>query len=352
MANLMVKKKYPVRFILFLCTLIFINAGCHEIDKNRGGGSQFSIEDTDNVSRIILQSNGNELMLATDESGNWYVNEMHEADEVAILNLLSVLRNAAIKQPVPLSGKDQMNELIDSMGITVKVYSDTYRLRLPGGYRLFPRKKMTIGLIVGPESPDGESTIMRQLNSSEPYEVHIPGGSGTLRSRFTPDESFWRNPVIINLQANEIKYVETIVPDNEDESFKIISNNDKGILVLDLHGEEIADTLLNHDRLISYIRSFYGLFYESLLDDDELADIRQVMMSDPFMVITIADKAGNKVTISCHYLDISHSNTLLPVNSPYDPNRFVLQLDHQGYAIAQFLVFNRIQRPLSYFLIR
>lgn len=352
MANLEAMKMVQIRIVLHVCTILLLHTACHDIDRNRrGAGPRFSIENTDAVSGIILQSSNNKVILNKEETGAWIVNEMYEADEVAIEDLLSVLRNAAIRQPVQLSQKDQTNELIDSMGIIVKVYSDEYRLKLPGGFKLFPHKKMSISYHVGPESANGESTIMRPMHSSEPYEIHIPGGSASLRSRFTPDESFWRNPVIIDLQADEIQTIETIVFANRDESFRL-SNKHDGFRVFDAHGNEIEDSLLHHGRLISYIRSFYGLFYESLLDEEELADIRHLIMDEPFMTISVTDQAGNKVSITCYHIDVSHAETLLPVYQPYDPNRFVLQMDHQDFAIAQFLVFNRIQRPLSYFLIR
>ena len=310
---------------------------------------RFSMDEVSAVSDISLQKNDGVVNLRKRENGFWIVNEQYHADRVAIDELLSFLRNAAVRRPVPVALKEQIGREIDSLGTQVEVYKRTYWINLPGGLGLIPRKKRIHGFIAGNDSPDGESVYMRLHRSSDPYEIYIPGTTAPLGRRFTAKENKWRDPVVMNLSPGQLKTVEVVSDHSPDESFLLQRDAAGGIRLFRHDGREIPPERINQHRLTNYLRMFTSLFYETLLSDEELSELDKWLFRDPFMGIKVTDTSGHEQLLRCYYLDVGHAETLLPVYAKVDPNRFVLQLDENEYAMALFLVFNRIIRPLSFF---
>lgn len=315
-----------------------------------GGVESFSIEETERITSITIAANGEEVLLLAGDNGNWMVEGHGEADQVAISSLMSFLRNAGIRRPIPLSEMNQANAFIDARGVRVDVFVHDYWIKLPGGHGLIPRKKNALAFLVGAERDDGLATVMRLAGSDQAYEVNIAGGSGQLRSRFRHEHTLWRNPVVVSLLADELEKVQVLVNGTVNESFVLDRDENRGFRIADFKGTLIDMQRVDQRRLTLFARSFYGLFYEKLLGEEDLRGLDALMDDIPFMTVMVEGKDMEKIRLDCFYLDVSHADTALPVFGNYDPNRFVLLVDNQHYAIAQFLVFNRILRPLSFFL--
>ena len=317
---------------------------------SHGTVDRFSIDEVEHVLKIRLQDDDQSLDLIRQENGRWLLNNQYPADVVAVNNLLSVLRNAVVKRPVPAIQKEEVTNLLDTHGYKVEVFKQSHWINLPGVIKMIPRKKRIHGFFIA--SFEGETTsYARLLRSNDPYEIHIPGSDANISRRFVPDVNFWKDPVVISLQPKQIKRVEVHNLSDQARSFVLNVDGNDLVVLQQSDGRVVEQELINMRKMDLFLRSFIGLFYEKLLSDYQVKEYHDYMSDQPFMQIRVYDRSDNQTTLAFYRLDVSHSETLLPIFSAYDPNRFILLVNGETYALAQYLVFNRIMRSLSYFKI-
>lgn len=337
--------------LIGLATLVIIFVIISRGTDTRGTVDRFSMDDVEVVSKIMLQGNGQKLILTRQqESGAWLLNNQYPADGVAANNLLSVLRNAVVKRPVSTMKSKEINNLIDNHGVRVEVFRQSYWINLPGVIEMIPRKKRMHGFYIVSPSEDETTTYARLLRSEDPYEIHIPGSGSVLSKRFVPDILLWKDPVVLSLRPSQIKQVRVHDKLVEAESFELTTGDHGVVHMKRIDGEAIEQELINKRKMDLFLRSFFGLFYEKLLTDKEIIQYQLLMSGQPFLQIEVVDTSDNQTTLAFFRIDVSHANTLLPIYSDFDPNRFILLVNGNTYALAQYLVFNRIMRPLGYFL--
>ncbi|MBW6498486.1 MAG: DUF4340 domain-containing protein [Bacteroidales bacterium] len=347
----MTKKSY----LLLLTALVLGAAGLYfSLTGNQGSlhdrDRNFRLPQDADVVRLEMQKkNGESLLLAKDAEGIWHVNQAFRANESAVRELLGTLRHLNVRQPVSLAEQEQVNQALDQQGVLVEVYARTHWIRLPGDIRLIPRTKRVKRLLAGEDTPDGESTIMRLYRSEMPFAVHVPGVQGGFADLFNPNESLWRDPVVVDLQARQIRRIEVRFTENEEESFVIDNQSETPLL---LHGGQAVDiSLIDGTRLARYLEGFTELHYEKLMTGADNSLRMQEMFSPLFLEIVVQDQQERVTTLRFFRRKASEEELRgLAAGTNADPNRFFLQVNEGEFARAQYFVFNRIMRPLSYFL--
>lgn len=310
----------------------------------------FRLQEDAEVVRVEMQrKSGEKLLLEKDTDGNWQVNNAFRANESAVRELLGTLRHLNVRLPVSLAEQQQVNNALENDGVMVEIFARSYWIKLPGDIRLIPRTKRVKRLLAGEDTPDNESTLMRLYRSRMPFAVHVPGVQGGLSDLFTLSESIWRDPVVLNLQAGQIKRVEVNFPEMENESF-VIDNQGLQPLLLE-NGHAIELSMAGQTRLLRYLEAFTELHYEKLMTGPDDVLRQQQMVSPHFLEISINDHLGRVTTLRFfrRKADEAELRTLAATTTA-DPNRFYLQVNEGEFARAQYFVFNRIMRPLSYFL--
>ncbi len=316
----------------------------HERDRN------FRLPQAAEVVQVEMQKkNGESLLLAKDAEGIWHVNHAFRANESAVRELLGTLRHLNVRLPVSLAEQEQVNHALEQDGVLVEVFVRTHWIKLPGELRLIPRTKRVKRLLAGEDTPDGESTIMRLYRSEMPFAVHVPGVQGGFAGLFSLNESLWRDPVVLDLEPRQISRVEVRFTGNEEESYLINNQGEQPVL---LHGGQAMDrSLIDGAKLARYLEAFTELHYEKLLTgaDDSLRN--HEMISPVFLEIEVQDQQDRLTTLRFFRRKASEEELrTLAAGSTIDPNRFFLQVNEGEFARAQYFVFNRIMRPLSYFL--
>jgi hypothetical protein len=302
------------------------------------------------VVRIEMKKkSGQHLILEKDAEGVWHVNQAFRANESAVRELLGALRHLNVRLPVSLAEQEQVNQALEEKGVLVEIFVRNHWIRLPGGKGLISRTKRAKRLLAGEDTPDGESTIMRLYRSEMPFAVHVPGVQGGLSGLFSLSENLWRDPVVLDLQARQIRRIEVRFTENEKESYVIENQSQQPVL---FHGGQAVDiSLIDGTRLARYLEGFTELHYEKLMTgaDDSLR--MQEMFSPLFLEIVVQDQQERVTTLRFFRRKASEEELRgLAAGTNADPNRFFLQVNEGEFARAQYFVFNRIMRPLSYFL--
>lgn len=298
----------------------------------------------------ILAPDGRSLVLGTDDYGRWMVNNQFFANEVALEDLKNILRNMRVRQPVPISQQDSVNLALDNNGLDVSVYVKAHRITI-GPFQAFAYNKKLLNYKVGADTPDGESTYMRKENSSMPFMIHVPGIPRGLSSVFDVRENLWRDPVVIDLNYERILAVELIWSGLPVQSFYLKSDPlVQGFDFYQTASQESpialeADTL----KVLRYLSAFEGVHYEMLLDENQRQEAENLMQEQPFVQLYVYDSTGRRTHLEAFRRHLPEGSATVGVTGDVDPNRFYLRVNGADLALAQYFVFNRIFRPLSFF---
>ncbi len=320
------------------------NSTFKDADRN------FALDSKHDVTRIELKGvEGDTVVLYTDEQGNWRLNNALYANEAAVMELRSVLERLTIRQPVSIAQSNRVEAMFAEHGVLVDVYIRTHRIRF-GGIRLFPYECNTLSFIVGKDTPDDQSTYMRKTISQQAFKVGVPAYGNGVSVVFDPRPLEWRDPVVFNIIRENIESVSVKVFDAPEQSFVLRPSQEMGFNFyrFDQPSEQIAfdaDTA----RVIRFLSSFSDIYYERLPDQEGEIIRKELMVEQPFMEISVQSKDGILTKIQT-YARRAPDDILLPASGiDQDPNRFYIQMENGEYALAQYYVFNRILRPLSFF---
>lgn len=320
-------------------------------DKTPGHSDRnFSIDADANIGRIeMLDKDQIMLTLEKRPEETWWVNHSFRANEVAVRELIATLRHLTVRLPVPLALKDSINHELENEGTRVDVFEKTHWINISPKIRLFPRLKLAKTFWVGANTPDAQSTYMRLTGSDMPFAVHVPGIEGGIGELFSASEYLWRDPVVVNLTTSQIKLVEIEFNEMGQEVFLI--DNSGPDLVLIQGGQSVDPAKVDYTRLQRFLESFTELHYERLFAQSEDSLRLAETILPHFLEIKITDTQGHETKLQFYRRKAgAETNSGLATTGTADPNRFFLQVNDGGFALAQYFVFNRIMRPISHFL--
>ncbi len=351
------KRKYTIRgSLLTIAAIISIMLALLAVFINRKttfspAQHVFAITAHNKISQVVITDQSNTLSITKNTAGAWMLNNTLSADDVLVQDLIGVFRQLTVRNPVPLNIQSAVNEQLDKHGIRVDMYEDTYWINLSKFFRFFPRNKRFRSIIVGDLTPDGKSNYMRMAGADLPFEVFIPGYTGNLLPVFSAKPEDWLDPVVVDLAYNQIKRIELTVTGQTHESFVLQNDMMLGYRLINFAGMQIEEEKLNNVAIELFLSSFEGLFYEELVEEDHAQMKDQTMFEQPFMEMVISGTKGDPIHLLFYQRKLAaNTGLLLPESIDADPNRFFIVVDGKYTAIAQYLIFNRVLRPLSYFL--
>ena len=325
---------------------------------------------------------GMQVSIEKDEEGRWFLNGEFRANELAVRDMLSALRNLEVRRPVPVAEMEAVTGQLDETGTGVEVFGKGHWIPLPGDRGLFPRQRKLRHFVIGEDSHDGGGSFLRLRGENDPLEAYVPGAGGGLKKVFTPQEHIWRDPVVLDLEPSEIIRVRAVfsafsgfsafsageeglaseqaapgeshASDYSGEEGFVLEQSDPGVYHLFDHfdhtGAEIDISRLRSERLHRYLNAFSGLYYERLLPgtaDDPPGDM---WSENPAARIYVTDHTGLETGLYFFRRQTPDDGSLLSEYRDYDPNRFYLQVNRGDFALAQYYVFHPIKRTLSFFL--
>lgn len=312
----------------------------------------FSVSSEREVVQITMENRdgSDKVVIEKDAQGRWRLNETLFANDLAVRDLIHTISRLRVRQPVSIANREQVEALLLSEGVEVAVAVSSHRIIL-GNVQLFPYKNTVLSMIVGPDTPDGEATYMRKTSSQQAFKVQRTGIETSVSSVFTPGERVWRNPVVFDFKPHEIETIKVTLPNNPQESFHLKPSGDDQFVFHPIGGDPESAGAFAADtaRVLRFLGSFGDIYYESLLDEAGEALRKELMLDEPMMVVKVTPYDGQPVSIKAYERRPDVDDTAIITRAGKDPNRFYIQLDNGDFALAQFYVFNRILRPLSFF---
>ncbi len=314
--------------------------------------SDFAIDDTSNVTKIFMaDKNNNTLKLTRIKPGKWVVDDKYPGQKSTINMLLTTMLELEVKEPVALTARNTIIKQLAVNSVKVEIYQWKFRINIFGKIKLFPREQLTKVYYIGGATQSNRGTYMLMENSSEPFVTYLPGLRGFVSPRYMPIEKYWRDYNIFRKSFHEIASVKVEFPSNPELSYLVKNNHDKElsfISLIDNLGIPNYDTL----RVMNFLTSFLKIDFEALINDMDKHRKDSILSSPPFHILTLLDTNGVSTTIKTYHKAAYPDAVDEKGRSiPYDLDRlYALVNNGQDFTLIQFLVFDKILRPKTYFL--
>lgn len=311
----------------------------------------FAVNDTASITRIFLvDKREHQVVLHRQSEGYWLVNGRHKVSKPIIDMFLRTLASLQVKEPVPIAQQPKIVSLLAANAKKVEIYQNLPRIKLFGhawGYR----EKLSKIYYVGDATPDLTGTYMLMEGASTPFIIEIPGLRGFVAPRFSVIEADWRDHTIFNYRLSKIRKVSLEIPEFPQESYKVVNKGQQGLELIQLITNQPVhrfDTL----RLLAFMNSFNNIKFESLLNDVRGVNVDSIRQQQPFHIIQVTLADGKQITVRTFHKKAEteiYGDDGKPL--PWDPDRMYAELNEgNDFVLVQFFTFDKITRPLSWFL--
>jgi hypothetical protein len=347
----MMKKNYIFLFLIVLLGAIALYFITRPTDNTFSKSlHDFTIEDTASVTKIfIANKRDNTVLLERLNPGEWRLNGDFKASKASIDLVLKTLNQLTVREPVPAAAHDNIIKRLAATATKVEIYQRLPRIIL-FGKSFFVRETLSRVFYVGDATKDNLGTYMLRDGAEIPFIVYMPGLRGFVSTRFTAFEDDWRDHTIFNHQMSEIASVSIEFPDQQQQSFKINQTEGK----FELIATEKNLRVDNYDTLalMSYLNSFGKIRFEALLNYMDSTFIDSVKHSLPAHIITLRGINGNEIKVKTYRKSGNEGQSDYDGNPlPYDMDRMFATIhDDKDFVLVQFFTFDRILRPLVFFL--
>ncbi len=342
--------------IIFIVTLLLLIVALFLVFNNRdetyrGRLKDFAVKDTASITKVFLaDKNNHTLLLERKADGSWLLNEKYKARSSGVNLLFETFKNLATRYPVPNKAHNSVISQLAARSVKVEIYQNVYRINLFNRIRLFQHVKLTKTYFVGGPTPDNQGTFMLMEGSEIPFVVQLLGFRGFVGPRYSTMEQDWRDHTVFRARLSDIKSVIMEMPLDPENSFRV--DKDENNLTLEkLSPKQIVpsfDTL----KLLNFLTSFADLRYESLLNDIDSTRKDSISHSIPKNILTVIDTKGDSTTIvTFNKPNDSKAFDMEGNLYIYDKDRlYALVNDKRDFVLIQYFVFDKVLKPLSYFL--
>lgn len=337
-----------VAILVLLAALFVVLPG---LNLQQPGERDFRVDRDEEMVRVELSRPGEEpVVLEKTAEGQWLVDNSYHANEQAVRELLSAFMNLEVRRPVPSGQRSQVTDKLKEKGVHMEVFARRYWINLPGSAGFIPRQQRIRHYIALPQYSDDHGTIMRLSHADMPYEVHLSGMPADMSELLVLHTHVWRDPYVAALTPGEITEVQATVHADEKESYHWYLSAGEDLSLLDHDGELISFDKIDEEKLAPYFHQFQRLHYERLLPGSNEEKPADLLSQKPFYTLIIDDVYDHRTKLGFYKRSAPDDGTLRPGDRPYDTNRFYLRVNDGDYALAQYVVFQPVMRPLSWFI--
>lgn len=314
---------FTVIIILLLTVLITRRYGGFSVKSD-----DFAVNRIDRVTSVILEKDGEQLVLQKKESG-WVVNNLYEARPYAIQRLLETLSRISIKSTVPESLFQKEWEKNSGPVIRVQV-----RER-PGGNKSF---------LVYPVQSNPYGNYFKKREKGTPYIINIPGYSGNVGSLFVINENFWLPNIVYSFQPSQIKMIEMLNFEDESKSFVIHQDTIGSLKILPIPDKEPMENI-DTSQVYRYLSYFTSLKFERWVIESDSVDFNSVLSIQPMHRLSITDRSGNTIRLSTYPIYRESGN-----GSDIDLNRIYVRINEENeLVIIKYVDIDPVLKDRSYF---
>ncbi|TVR87616.1 MAG: DUF4340 domain-containing protein [Saprospirales bacterium] len=334
------------RTILYIIVLLALLGLTYHFagQESRGGSSidtsdrEFAIKDTDQIGKIFIANRNDEPVLLNRRGSDWYVNDRYLASKTSMEELMRIIRDLEVRFIPPRASYTNIVQTIASLGIKVEIY-DT-------------RDNLMKSYYIGGVTNDEKGTHFLMEGSEQPYVMHIPYWSGSLRARFDLRADHFRDRAIFNERIRDIEKIEVKYPFQQDESFVIEREGETSWGVRPLDPDMPRITRTRHPGLVeSYLRNYRRVGVEGFENQHPQKD--SILSSDPFAKISLTRNNGDVVSYTLY----QRFPELIPgpfAAAEFDATEFQLRFyvhsaQRDDFMLAQYFVLRDILWGYSWF---
>lgn len=326
--------------IIYLLILAVLGVGVWYVlfrnDNNVFGASEagFTIPDTGSIGKIYLaRTDGTSVTIERVGEG-WKVNKEYDVLKSTLKSLMTAMAKQVADYPVPESEHNQVIKNIAGTGIKVEVYNRD-------------GKKMRV-YYVGNEVHNFLGTYMLMEGAKRPYVVNIPGFDGYLTPRYTTELKDWRDRMVFDFTADQIRSV-TIKYDESPLNNFTLSQDDNGKITVKLDSNLTNLKELNEERAAKYLTFFNNINVVGYVNGAMGMD--SIIRSVPRRcTVDVLAKNGTlkHIDVYWHILDRRSKNLMTPMKefrNEFDSDRFYAIMNNgKDTAVIQRFVFDKIFR--------
>lgn len=242
---------------------------------------QFAYTEVDNIHRIyIADRTGHTTNLTRGGVSGWLV-EGQPANENIMKNLLATVARLEVQSLPAYKAIPNMIESIASHGILVQLF-DEEGTKLRGYY-------------IGGATNDNTGNYAIKEGSENPYIVHLPGFTGSVRARINHWDDEWRDKVYWRIDPEQVELFSIEYPRQRNKSFVLErKGNDFQLRPFYETGQQIRMVPFQgiEGTLAKYER-YYVNNYENR-DTESIAEAKEQL---PFARITLKEKGKDAQTM-------------------------------------------------------
>jgi hypothetical protein len=304
---------------------------------------------SEDIVKISLTSaDGKHVTLEKTSPDEWLLNDSLLADAIAVNALLSRLRRAEVRMPVPEEDRQDVKNKLSDEGVRLELYGSRHLIKLPGDAGLFRRIKR-LGRFVLADALDDNISFVLTGGNDRPWQIALPGAEVGISGLLSVDQSAWRSPVVLNVSPGSIKKIEAHFPGRPEQSFDLFLDN-QSFQFIDGGARKINTADISNLRLGRFLSAFRELYYEKLLPGSSNEPPADLMRERMFFTLQVTSIEGDETELLFFRRKPPDDGSLVSGIRDYDPNRFYLKTEHGDYAVALYYIFQPVIRPLSYFM--
>jgi hypothetical protein len=302
-------------------------SGCAILICCNNSGSNFAVQDIENITRIELNDKDNHIVLSKTEKNEWLVDSF-KANMQNILNLKKILSAIEIRYPLPkMYDSVYPPKKITDEGILIKAFERGKIVK--SYYLLFTDKKNAE--VIGLMNEKQKSFVMELSDMNIDFSNYI-----------VTESAFWENNILFSYNREQIKYLKIENREDPNNSFSIIVAD--SISLFDINGENIPFNKSKTDTYLSYFNNI-SFDYNLNIQDDEK---QKIISSEPLYIMTIKT---DKDSLTCFINPISdNSSDDYGKSLVYNRDFFYLIVPQKNlFAKDGWLKFDILLEDLSYF---
>lgn len=306
------QRKKNIQLIVILTSLVVVLIALSFFDQRQERldvpRDLFNLEDTNEINKVQFSAKNmsNELEF---QNNQWIVNQKFQADRQRVTVLFSVLKQVKVRKKVAKLEQSMVDSLLQNSGVKVQFYS---------------RNKVASEFSV---AGNKENNITYFSDGVETYIVQIPGYNVYIADIFSLDENGWRDPLVINMDWNNLGSVEMIYPEKSDEAFKVDFTN-RNFMIEGISQPDSA-------RVGNFLDDVSTLYVNDYLFESELSDYNNYVTRKQATVLVT---------------DVGRSHYSIEFFDIIDNNQILVRIDSMQYALIDYSKAKKILKPKSFFL--
>lgn len=301
----------------------------------KGELTDFAVQDTAAIDRIILKNQSGEMADLRREENHWILNGKYRARPDGINNLLYTMKKVSVKSPVSQQAMNSTLKNIISNHVLVEAYDGSTLVK---------------SYYVGGPNQTHTGTNMLMKGSERPFAMHIEGFHGFLTPRYFTSEKEWRNRGIFEYKREQIANLTITYNELPKANFSI--NVDPMLTGFTIkYGPDLSQVSTAMDTLgvSAYLKKYEMVHYESFEETKDQSVIDSVMASEPMFVIELTTTDGETKNVKAFKKPLPGG--IDPEGNPTDVDidRLYLLIDDEEFVIGQYAIFDPLAKGINFF---